>query len=146
MHRLVLPALCITILQVGLVTSQLQPASDRQALFSLPYSQPLEDLPFHEKQDEKIITETFSHYVEHLMDIWHAKGVAVSVVRPDGDVEFGSWGLRTEDGDRITPDVSIPCPLCLFAIIDRSALDSLQHRIVLKSVSVCFTGDFDGPI
>lgn len=39
-------------------------------------------------------------------------GVAVAVVHDDGSLEYGSWGVRTEDGVNMTSDVSIG-PICL---------------------------------
>lgn len=52
-----------------------------------------------------VINSELGHHVEHLMDLWGIKGIALGVVRPDGEVEFGAWGNRTEDGEGTTPDV-----------------------------------------
>lgn len=34
-------------------------------------------------------------------------GYSLAIIRPGQDVEFGSWGNRTEEGDKTTPQVSL---------------------------------------
>lgn len=53
-----------------------------------------------------IINTEVTEYIENLIDLFNVTGLALTVVRPDGDVEFGSWGNQTEDGDKVTPEVS----------------------------------------
>jgi len=33
-------------------------------------------------------------------------GISIGVVHPSGDVEYGAWGQKTEDGEAMTPEVS----------------------------------------
>lgn len=58
-----------------------------------------------QSQTRQVLDTEFSNYVERLRDVWGVKGVAMGVVKPGGDVEFGAWGVRSEDGEPMTPDV-----------------------------------------
>lgn len=51
-----------------------------------------------------IITHEFSAFVDDLLADWNVHGVAVAVVRSDG-VEYGTYGLRAEDGEPVTNEV-----------------------------------------
>ena len=60
----------------------------------------------HFSESHNVLDSKFSGYVHHLMDIWGVKGISMAVVKPDHEVEFGAWGIRTEDGEPMTPEVS----------------------------------------
>jgi hypothetical protein len=47
----------------------------------------------------------FSSLIQEAMDANNITGMAVGVLLPDGGVEFGAWGNRTENGEKIAPDV-----------------------------------------
>lgn len=70
----------------------------------------------------KIINDELSAYVERMTEMCEVKGTTIAVVRPDGEVEFGAWGIRTEDGDKMTPEVSSAFPR------DRKNNNSLIQR------------------
>lgn len=38
---------------------------------------------------KQVLDTEFSDYVEHLRDVWDVKGIAMAVVKPGDDVEFG---------------------------------------------------------
>lgn len=58
-----------------------------------------------EKDVDKVLNHEFSDYVERMTEKWEVKGTTIAVVRPDGEVEFGAYGIKTEDGEKITPEV-----------------------------------------
>ncbi|KLO13809.1 beta-lactamase/transpeptidase-like protein [Schizopora paradoxa] len=64
---------------------------------------PLAD-PVTEKNKHKILDHEFSGYMERVMELWEVKGTTIALVRPDGEVEFGAYGIKTEDGEKITPE------------------------------------------
>ncbi|KAJ7292172.1 beta-lactamase/transpeptidase-like protein [Mycena rebaudengoi] len=54
-------------------------------------------------QAPTVITDEFSKFVQDTMQANNVSGLSVGVLRPDDQVEYGSWGERTEEGDPITP-------------------------------------------
>lgn len=56
-------------------------------------------------QSEEVLDQKFSDHVLKLMNLWSIKGIAMTVVKPDGNVEYGTWGNRTEDGEAMTSNV-----------------------------------------
>ena len=53
----------------------------------------------------RVIDEDLYSCVNQFMSNKSIKGLSMAVVRPDGEVEYGSWGIRTEEGDKVTPEV-----------------------------------------
>ncbi len=53
----------------------------------------------------KVIDHELSSYVKRMTEMWEVQGATIAVVRPDGEVELGAWGIKTEDGDEMTPEV-----------------------------------------
>ncbi|KAJ7201961.1 beta-lactamase/transpeptidase-like protein [Mycena rebaudengoi] len=51
----------------------------------------------------KVISDEFSTYIRNRTRTLNISGLALGVLRPDGQVEYGSWGNRTEEGDPVTP-------------------------------------------
>ncbi|EIN06834.1 beta-lactamase/transpeptidase-like protein [Punctularia strigosozonata HHB-11173 SS5] len=54
--------------------------------------------------ESKIIDERFGSFVQEVLANETISGISVAVVRPDGEVELGAWGIRTEQGDDMEPD------------------------------------------
>lgn len=50
-----------------------------------------------------VITEEFSAEVLQILEKSGVQGTTVAVVRPDGDVELGAFGNRSESGDPTKP-------------------------------------------
>ncbi|KAI5119180.1 hypothetical protein M0805_000634 [Coniferiporia weirii] len=69
---------------------------------------------------EKILSPEFTDYVHHLMDLWNVKGAAIAVVKPGGEVELGAYGVKTEDGERMTPDTLFGIASCSKAFLSSS--------------------------
>lgn len=44
---------------------------------------------------------------EELLDIGIMKGLSVGVIHSNDTSEYKAWGVRSEDGDRNTPEVSL---------------------------------------
>ena len=60
------------------------------------------------KSQGKVITPEFSKYLTKVIEENNIPGLTLGVVRPDGEVEQGAWGIRSEDeeGGEMTVDVS----------------------------------------
>lgn len=54
----------------------------------------------------KTLTPSLVEYIENQVDTKQLQGVAVAVVHSNDSIEYGAWGLRTEDGDEMTTDVN----------------------------------------
>jgi hypothetical protein len=59
----------------------------------------------------KIITPEFSEFVQQVINTSNIHGLSLAVVRKEGDPEFGAWGNRTEELDKMTSSVSTPSSL-----------------------------------
>ena len=60
------------------------------------------------KSQGKVITPEFSKYLTKVIEENNIPGLTLGIVRPDGGVEQGAWGIRSEDeeGGEMTVDVS----------------------------------------
>ena len=57
------------------------------------------------KPGNDIITRDFGRHVEKILDEEQVHGVAIGIVRPDGEIELGAWGTSSEGGQPATADV-----------------------------------------
>ena len=60
---------------------------------------------------KRLITPKLSAFISEMLTDFQTPGLSLGVVHIDAltrevDKEYGSWGLRTEDGDITTQDVS----------------------------------------
>lgn len=55
----------------------------------------------------KGITSELSAYIEETMKVFNITGLSVAIVPKDGDPELKTWGYRSEDGEKMTSDVSV---------------------------------------
>ena len=60
------------------------------------------------KSQGKVITPEFSEYLTKAIEENNIPGLTLGIVRPDGQVEQGAWGIRSEaeEGGEMTVDVS----------------------------------------
>ena len=73
--------------------------------FALGSQTPLQLSP---NPSRAIIDNCFSDFVnEDILTKRGVKGVALAIVKPDDEVEYGMWGVRNEDNEEMTPDVRI---------------------------------------
>ena len=85
------------------------------------FSKELAQVPFTgsvvSKNPKSIITGKFSKYIQGVLDDKHIKGLSLALIKSsdvaEAGVEFGSWGMRTEDGDAVDPKVSSTPLTCL---------------------------------
>ena len=89
-------------------------------------------------QASPIISNGVQEYIGDLVGKFNVSGLALTVVRPDGEVEYGSWGNRTEDGDKVTPEVSLSSVGAVKHI--ENFIDSLHPRVVFKSIRLSVYG------
>ncbi|KLO13808.1 beta-lactamase/transpeptidase-like protein [Schizopora paradoxa] len=64
-----------------------------------------------------VINDEFSEYVERMTELWEVQGTTIAVVRPDGEVELGAWGVRSEEGDKVTPKTLMNIASCSKAFL-----------------------------
>ncbi|KAL5511226.1 hypothetical protein ACEPAH_4441 [Sanghuangporus vaninii] len=84
-----------------------------------PLSVEGEQITFTSKTSN-VLNAKFSGYVGHLMDLWNVKGISMAIVKPDGNVEFGAWGNKTEDGEPMTPETLFGIASCSKAFLSTS--------------------------
>lgn len=54
----------------------------------------------------KVITPDFSKFIMGFIDEKRIPGLTLGIIRSDGEVEQGAWGVKSEEGERMTVDVS----------------------------------------
>lgn len=59
---------------------------------------------------KQVITPELSALVERLMEDANVPGMTLGVVHSGGNVEFGAFGRKTEDDDKMTADVGSSYP------------------------------------
>jgi hypothetical protein len=83
-----------------------------------------------------ILSPKLSSHIRDLLNNASVPGYAIAIVRPghdiDVEVEYGNWGNKTEDGDRVTPDVS-PSSSISTRTFDKCCMkDPLYPRVRLQ--------------
>lgn len=51
--------------------------------------------------------------IQSIVDAHDVPGLSIAFVRPGGSVEYGNWGVRSEDGDAMTSDVRLATSKCV---------------------------------
>ncbi|KAJ7160591.1 beta-lactamase/transpeptidase-like protein [Mycena crocata] len=67
-----------------------------------------------------ILTDEFSSFVRATMQAHNVSGLSLGILRPDGEVEYGAYGNRTEDGDPVTPATLFNIGSCSKAFLPAS--------------------------
>ncbi|KAF7350188.1 Beta-lactamase domain-containing protein [Mycena venus] len=60
--------------------------------------------PHADSGNGTVFDAQFSSLIQEAMDANNITGMSVGVLLPNGGVEFGAWGNRTESGETIAPD------------------------------------------
>ncbi|KAH7914454.1 beta-lactamase/transpeptidase-like protein [Hygrophoropsis aurantiaca] len=73
------------------------------------YFQALPQIPlvrtgFSHANEGRVITPELSAFIEETLSVWNISGLSVAVIPKDGEPELRSWGIRTEEGESVTPD------------------------------------------
>ena len=93
---------------------------------------------------KQVIDVEFSAFVKETINKWGVKGLSLVVVRPDAEVEYGSWGVKSEEGDEVTPEVS---KYSLEVSVKHSHLiimvDSFRSSFLFKSICGYCSGNLD---
>jgi hypothetical protein len=78
-------------------------------LCSAAVGQQISQIPLSVLNDSRkqIFTPEFSAYVDNVIQENKMPGLSLALVRTDGNLELGSWGNKTEDGEHVTADVSV---------------------------------------
>ncbi|EPS99304.1 hypothetical protein FOMPIDRAFT_1164237 [Fomitopsis schrenkii] len=86
---------------------------------------PLQDITFQESKTKHAITPELSQYITDSLTSANIPGISLGVVHASGsngdppDIELGSWGRKTEDGDGndLTPDTLFDIASCSKAFL-----------------------------
>jgi hypothetical protein len=54
---------------------------------------------------QQIINESLRGYIGEVMEKYDMPGMALGIIRSNGEVELEGFGLKNEDGDPVTPEV-----------------------------------------
>ncbi|KAJ7803451.1 beta-lactamase/transpeptidase-like protein [Mycena olivaceomarginata] len=60
--------------------------------------------PRADSENGTVFDEQFSSVIQETLDANNVTGMSVGVLLPNGEVEFGAWGNRTESGEKVAPD------------------------------------------
>lgn len=56
---------------------------------------------------KRALTPDIVDHIQAVIKQHNVPGLSLAVIHADGETEFGAWGNKTEDGDPMTPDVSL---------------------------------------
>jgi hypothetical protein len=76
------------------------------AHFSYVYKRMQEPFALDAHAKDKVLDDDFADFVKDILANETIPGISVAVLRPDGEVELGAWGNRTEEGDELEPNVT----------------------------------------
>lgn len=66
---------------------------------------------------KRVVTPEFTKHVKQLMGTGKIPGLTLGIVHPDGQVEFGAWGSKTEEFDNMTTDTLFTLASCSKAFL-----------------------------
>jgi hypothetical protein len=93
-----------------------------------------------------ILTPDFVDAVQKVVDSEGIPGLTLAVVYKNGSSELGAWGIKSEDGTKMTTDVRNILGDSQRTDTDGTTiylLDAVQYRLLFKSLSLCFYGNTD---
>lgn len=68
----------------------------------VPFAPPSQQ---HEQSSvRKVFDVEMNGFINDMVKRWNVPGTAIAVVRPDGEVELGAFGIRAEDGALVDPE------------------------------------------
>ncbi|KAJ6602444.1 beta-lactamase/transpeptidase-like protein, partial [Mycena vulgaris] len=67
-----------------------------------------------------VITEEIASYIQTQLQANNITGLSLGIVRPSGEVELGTWGNRTEEGDTVTSGTIFNLGSCSKAFLSAS--------------------------
>lgn len=53
----------------------------------------------------QVIDKKFSAFVDDVLSNWGVKGLSLAIVHSDVEVEYGTWGIQNEEGDKVASKV-----------------------------------------
>ncbi|EKM60499.1 uncharacterized protein PHACADRAFT_179759, partial [Phanerochaete carnosa HHB-10118-sp] len=77
-------------------------------------------LPVMADPKKQVITPELSEFVEKIMKGGNVPGLTLGVVHPDGTIELGAFGRKTEDDDEMTVDTLFDIASCSKAFLASS--------------------------
>ena len=100
--------------------------------------------PVSQTSSKPVLTNELKNLVQHIVENNKVQGLTLGVIH-DGEVDFGTWGRKTEDDDPMTPDASISSShdADMTASYAQVPLDFVLSSFLLKSVRIGLRRDFD---
>jgi len=59
----------------------------------------------HSRAQPTVFTAEFTKVIQDVVHAYQIPGPSLAVVHKDGPPEVGTWGMKSEDGTRMTADV-----------------------------------------
>ena len=93
-----------------------------------------------------VLTPDFVESVQNIVDAEGIPGLTLAIVNKTGPAELGAWGIKSENGTKMTTDVhSIEHSWRAFKPTDgfMCLVDTFQYWLLLKSLPLCFSRNRD---
>lgn len=91
------------------------------------------------------ITPAFSTFVEGFIAENHILGLSLGVVYRDGSsTEYGVWGNRTEDGDKVSPEVCLKESNSWLSACSHMLTDTFRDWFMFKGLPISRVRYSDG--
>ncbi|KAJ7204677.1 beta-lactamase/transpeptidase-like protein [Mycena pura] len=82
--------------------------------------EPLDDSRIFNERQGKVVDKKLSSYIQSQLRAGNIVGMSMAIILPNGEVQFESWGNRTEDGDPIMSDTVFNLGSCSKAFLSAS--------------------------
>lgn len=94
------------------------------------------------RSTSNVLTPDFVQSVQKIMDAEGIPGLTLAIVNRTGPTELGAWGIKFENGTKMTTDVRWTFSEG-FKCTDGSMcpVDTFQSWLLLKSLPLCFSGN-----
>lgn len=98
-------------------------------------------IPFdgsHERVNlnDGMMTPRLSMFIENTLTAEHIRGLSVALIPKHGEPAFCTWGYRTEDGDKVTPDVRTTPAILRFVTCQHGHSSGMCLDAVLRGLGV----------
>ncbi|KAJ7629456.1 beta-lactamase/transpeptidase-like protein [Mycena polygramma] len=77
-------------------------------------------VPLNDNSARKVVNEELSSYIQNELQAHNFTGLSLSVILPNGEVEYAAWGNRTESGDPVTSQTIFNLGSCSKAFLSAS--------------------------
>ena len=94
------------------------------------------------RSTSNVLTPDFVASMQKILDAERIPGLTLAIVNKTGPAELGAWGIKSENGAKMTTDVRRTF-LENFKFTDgfMRLVDTFQSWLLLKSLPLCFSGN-----